>query len=178
MAYYTYLHRDRAGRVFYIGCASICQNKRGTRAKYQRAYSKSGHSEGWRAVATEGYAVEILQRFTDRWAAFAEEVRLIADHRTQGSPLVNIARGGPGMPGVKDSEAARRKKSITKIGVLNPMYGKTGAAHPNSRRVVDRTTGTTYDSVQIAADARGHKMKTLYNWLSGHRPNPTALEFL
>lgn len=24
--------------------------------------------------------------------------------------------------------------------------------------------------------AHGLKMKTLYNWLSGHRPNPTSLE--
>jgi hypothetical protein len=43
--------------------------------------------------------------------------------------------------------------------------------------VIDRATGTVYDSVQIAADARGVKMKTLYNWLSGHRSNCTALEF-
>ena len=64
-----------------------------------------------------------------------------------------------------------------KVGVRNPMFGKTGAAAPNSRRVVDRMTGVAYDSVQIAADAHGVKMKTLYNWLSGHRPNTTTLEF-
>jgi hypothetical protein len=67
--------------------------------------------------------------------------------------------------------------AIGKIGKRNPMYGKTGASHPMSRKVVDRLTGATYDSVQIAAEALGHKMKTLYNWLSGHRPNPTTLEF-
>lgn len=67
--------------------------------------------------------------------------------------------------------------AATKVGELNPMYGKTGAKHPNSRKVRDIETGSIYDSVLIAADAKGYKMKTLYNWLSGHRPNPTSLEF-
>lgn len=71
----------------------------------------------------------------------------------------------------------KRKIAATKIGELNPMYGKTGAAHPNSRRVRNKITGASYDSVQIAADHLGFKMKTLYNWLSGHRKNPTELEF-
>lgn len=70
----------------------------------------------------------------------------------------------------------RGRIAAGKIGALNPMYGKTGAAHPNSRKVRDRASGAIYDSVQIAADAMGFKMKTLYNWLSGHRPNPTTLE--
>lgn len=62
-------------------------------------------------------------------------------------------------------------------GEANHMYGRTGAAHPNSRKVCDRSTGDVYDSVLLASEARGLKMKTLYNWLSGHRKNPTTLEF-
>lgn len=81
------------------------------------------------------------------------------------------------MPGVKDAPHVRRMKSITKIGTRNPMYGRTGAAHPNSRMVRDTDSGIVYESVQIAAVALGYKMKTLYNWLSGHRQNPTTLEF-
>jgi hypothetical protein len=69
------------------------------------------------------------------------------------------------------------KIAATKVGTLNPMHGKTGAAHPNSRKVRCTVTGALYDSVLIAAEAQGHKMKTLYNWLSGHRSNPTSLEF-
>jgi len=71
----------------------------------------------------------------------------------------------------------KERIAAAKIGQLNPMYGKTGADHPNSRRVRNRETGEIFDSVQIASDALGFKMKTLYNWLSGHRKNPTALEF-
>lgn len=71
----------------------------------------------------------------------------------------------------------KQKIAATKVRALNPMYGKTGADHPNSRKVRDVANGNMYDSVQIAADATGQKMKTLYNWLSGHRKNPTTLEF-
>ena len=81
------------------------------------------------------------------------------------------------MPGAKDSDEVRMKKSVTKVGYLNPMFGKTGAANPNSRKVINKETGDVYDSVSIAADAFGVKLKTLYNWLSGHRKSPLPLEF-
>ena len=71
----------------------------------------------------------------------------------------------------------RDRTSIKKIGKLNPMYGKVGALHHNSRKVLNVVTGTMYDSVRVAAEANNYKMKTLYNWLSGHRLNPTKLEF-
>lgn len=94
---------------------------------------------------------------------------------------IRVSRKGGGNGGVvkkgdKLPDWWKERISKTKIGEMNPMYGKKGAAHHNSRKVVDRSTGAIYDSVQIAADALGFKMKTLYNWLSGHRKNPTSLE--
>lgn len=62
-------------------------------------------------------------------------------------------------------------------GSANSMYGKTGADSPRSRRVIDSESGAQYDSVLIASEAIGMKMKTLYNMLSGHRPNKTNLRF-
>ena len=175
--YHTYLHRSHDGRVFYVGCASAYIERESLLTRYQRAYAKSGHLPAWYESAGKGYSVEIIEHFTDRSAAFLAEKELIQKMRECGEPLVNVCDGGPGMPGAKDSDEVRRKKSITKIGELNPMYGKTGAAHPNSRKVLDATTGVVYDSVLLASEAHGLKMKTLYNWLSGHRPNPTKLEF-
>lgn len=95
---------------------------------------------------------------------------------------IRRARKGGGNGGVVKCgdtlpESWRKNIAATKLGERNPMFGKTGAAHPNSRKVRDKETGEIYDSVLIAANNHGHKMKTLYNWLSGHRPNPTALEF-
>jgi hypothetical protein len=89
----------------------------------------------------------------------------------------NGGNGGVVKPGDKLPESWRNNIAAKKVGKLNPMYGKTGAAHPNSRKVKDNQSGDIYDSVKIAAEALGFKMKTLYNWLSGHRPNPTSLEF-
>lgn len=174
--HYIYAHANESG-IFYVGCATSDFKRRGVKGKRQRAYSKSGHTPAWHAAAAEGYTVAIVFETDDRVEAFLKEIELIARFRSQGHAMVNIAIGGPGVKGLKDGEETRRKKSVTKIGALNPMHGITGAAHPNSRRVRDAATGATYDSVLIAAEARGFKMKTLYNWLSGHRPNPTTLEF-
>lgn len=62
-------------------------------------------------------------------------------------------------------------------GPNNYMRGRTGREHPNSRLVLNQATGAVYDSVTLAAAAYGYKLKTLYNWLSGHRINPTSLRF-
>lgn len=65
----------------------------------------------------------------------------------------------------------------TKYGENNPMYGITGINHPNSKKVIDIETGEVFDSVTIAAEKHGIKMKTLYNMLSGHRNNKYNLKF-
>lgn len=174
--FYVYAHANDAG-IFYVGCATANVKKRGIRGKRQRAYSKSGHTPAWHAAATDGYTVAIIFETDNRANAFLKEIELIARFRAEGHPLVNMSTGGPGVSGVKDSNETRLKKANGKIGALNPMHGKTGAAHPNSRKVRDTNTGEIYDSVLIASESRGHKMKTLYNWLSGHRKNPTTLEF-
>lgn len=65
----------------------------------------------------------------------------------------------------------------TKYGEQNPMFGRTGEKHPMSKKIIDINTGEIYNSVTEAAEANGIKMKTLYNFLSGHRPNKTTLKF-
>jgi hypothetical protein len=65
----------------------------------------------------------------------------------------------------------------TKYGENNPMFGRTGALSKVSRKVIDISTDIIYPSITDAADNNGLKMKTLYNMLSGHRPNKTTLKF-
>lgn len=79
--------------------------------------------------------------------------------------------------GKKLSEDWKNSIRVTKIGELNPMFGKTGEKHPMSKKIIDINTGKIYNSVTEAAEANGLKMKTLYNFLSGHRPNKTTLKF-
>lgn len=89
----------------------------------------------------------------------------------------NGGNGGVVKHGDKLPELWRTNIAATKQGSLNPMYGRTGALHPTARKVRDTASGNIYDSVVAAAASHGFKWKTLYNWLSGHRPNPTNLEF-
>ena len=64
-----------------------------------------------------------------------------------------------------------------KVGALNPRYGERAQA-PTCRKVRDRITGETFKTVTEAAASIECPMKTVYNWLSGHRKNPTTLEFV
>lgn len=89
----------------------------------------------------------------------------------------NGGNGGVVKKGDKLPDWWRGRIASAVTGSGNSMYGKTGAAHHGSRRVIDVESGVVYDSVLIASDAAGIKMKTLYNMLSGHRPNKTNLRF-
>lgn len=178
--YYVYTHsRKSDGVVFYVGCATYNPKRRG-KDRYQRAYDFGQRTHAWRLEAQHGITTEIVFETEDRGTAFAKEIELISFYgrsdRCAGT-LVNQCDGGAGAGGQVSTESSRVKKSLTKRGEKNPMFGRTGAAHPNSRKVKDTKSGTVYDSVQIAADANGLKMKTLYNRLAGHRPNTTSLEF-
>lgn len=64
----------------------------------------------------------------------------------------------------------------SKFGKNNPNFGKRGTGL--SRKIKDIESGKIYISVSEAAEVCGYKMKTLYNWLSGHRKNPTSLRFV
>lgn len=100
-----------------------------------------------------------------RGAAWVQAIR---DARRNGGNGGVVKRGDKLPSGWKASIAA------AKVGPKNPMYGKRG---PMARAVIDTATGDRYPTVEAAATARGLKMKTLYNWLSGHRPNVTTMRF-
>lgn len=61
-----------------------------------------------------------------------------------------------------------------KMGSKNPYYGKTTKI---ARKVIDDITKEIYPSVSKAAEDYKLNMKSLYNMLSGHRSNFTALRF-
>lgn len=90
---------------------------------------------------------------------------------------ISMKESDKSLKGKKLPEWWKEKIRETKIGELNPMFGITGSKHPNSRKVININTGEVYDSVSIAADKHGVKMKTLYNMLSGHRVNKLNLKF-
>lgn len=89
----------------------------------------------------------------------------------------NGGNGGVVKKGDKLSETWRKNISLGQKGPNNYMRGRTGKDSPNARRVIDVKSNKVYESVQEAADINKVAMKTLYNWLSGHRKNPTNLRF-
>jgi len=68
--------------------------------------------------------------------------------------------------------------AASKFGERNPMSGRTGAKHPTARAIINTETQQRYESISEAAEKEGHKMKTLANWLSGFRKNPTPLRYV
>lgn len=87
----------------------------------------------------------------------------------------NGGNGGVVKKGDRLSESWRENISNAVMGKNNPMYGKTTAA---ARKVINIKNGDKFDSVSLAAESIGVKMKTLYNKLSGHRTNNTNLRFV
>lgn len=55
----------------------------------------------------------------------------------------------------KHSEETKKKISQAQLGEKNHMYGKTGALNATSKKVLELTTGITYDSASLAANKLG-----------------------
>lgn len=176
--YYVYEHRHLDGRPFYVGRGAT-QNRRGSRGPYQRAYDFGQRDDAWREAAASKFEVHIVAEFADRDGSVALEEALVAKYgrRADGGMLTNHCRGGRGAPGQISTEVSRTKKAITKVGELNPMYGRTGLAHPNRRPVIDSCTGNEFPTTTAAANAIGMRVQTLHNMLTGFRPNSTSMRF-
>ena len=101
---------------------------------------------------------------TDAW------VRSIREARKDGG------NGGVVKHGDRLPDSWRKNIAASVAGERNPMYGRIGAAHPASRAVRDKTTGTIYPSITAAAKAAGLSMQGLHNMLTGHRPNTSTME--
>ena len=89
----------------------------------------------------------------------------------------NGGNGGVVKKGDKLPQWWRDRIAATKHGADNPMFGRTGAAHPTRRPVIDTASGTEYPTTTAAAKAAGIRMQTLHNMLTGFRPNSTSLRF-
>jgi hypothetical protein len=181
----VYVHRRKDNNEpFYIGCCSRHDNTRNIGVKrYRRAFDFKQRRPRWFEVMGDagGVNVEIAFVSDDKNEAFKKEKDLVdfyGREAFENGMLVNECLGGVGAPGQYNSTETRRKKARTKLGKMNPMYGRTGQRHPTARVVVNGRTGMVYESVSDAAEACGYKMKTLYNYLSGHRKNPTDLRFV
>ena len=107
--FYTYAHYTPEGRLFYIGKGS---------GGYKRAYRFVHRSAHWHSiVAKHGKPkVKILAHWDTEDKAFAHERFLIAHFRAAGHVLCNMTEGGEGSLGLVKSEKAKRKVSAALKG--------------------------------------------------------------
>lgn len=89
----------------------------------------------------------------------------------------NGGNGGVVRKGDKLPDWWKERISSSASGAANSQYGKKGSLSARSRRVL-ASDGTIYASVSLASAAAQIPMKTLYNKLSGHRPNDTGMRFI
>ena len=181
----VYAHRRKDNhQPFYIGCCSRNDHDRCTGAKkYRRAFDFRQRRPRWFEIAKAagGVDVEIVFTSDNKIDAFKKEAELVNFYGREAFDnglLVNECLGGIGAPGQYNSDITRHKKSVNQRGSKNSMFGKRGCETGTARKVVNSKNGFVYESVGQAAEAYGFKMKTLYNWLSGHRKNPTELRFI
>lgn len=111
---YTYIHRREAdGTPFYVG--------KGTG---DRAWRRSGRSSHWRSiVAKHGLVVDIVALHQSDEAAFDDEIRLIANARAAGVPIINRTIGGDGVRGVPRTPGQIAKQQASLQAWLASLAG-------------------------------------------------------
>ena len=101
------------------------------------------------------------------------------DHHMYGKKFSEEVRRkmSEGSKGMKHSEETIKKLSENKKGSKNPMYGVKGADNPNSKLVLDLSTGIYYYCVSEAAEAIGTYSSKLRGYLNGRVTNKTNLVY-
>ncbi|MCK5451194.1 MAG: hypothetical protein KAI70_05470 [Candidatus Omnitrophica bacterium] len=174
--YYVYIHRRKDNnRPFYIGCATNQGTKNTSRGKYSRAYDVILRRPRWFEVREEagGLCVEIFFETTSHEKAYAMEKKIVdlyGREKFNNGLLVNECKGGIGAPGQFNSEKTKRKKSITKLGHLNPQYGKHGFESSVGKHVMNTVTKAKYGSIMEAARQEGLRAVMLYQYLDSKSP--------
>lgn len=118
--YYVYAYIREDGTPYYIG-----------KGKNDRAWQKYSHTV---AVPKDLSRIQILQEHLLESEALDLEIQLIAQYgrKDLGTGILrNRTNGGDGTSGHINSPETRQRKSLSKQGQNNPMFGKTGSLHHN-----------------------------------------------
>lgn len=118
--YYVYAYLRQDGTPYYIG-----------KGKNDRAWQKYSHTV---AVPTDLSRIQIIKENMDERDALDFEIELISKYgrKDLGTGILrNKTNGGDGTSGHINSPETKLRKSLSKQGKNNPMYGKTGEQHHN-----------------------------------------------
>ena len=137
MIYYTYIHANPNGVVFYVGKGSG-----------RRVYSMKDRSWEWyeEMQKHDGILMKIIRKFDTEQEAYDHEQELIKDYKAQGLNLVNKRDGGPGPTGYIVTE--ERKQHLHNIltgykhkQVICPHCNTSGGETSMKRWHFDKCTG-------------------------------------
>ncbi len=105
--FYTYMHtRNDTNEVFYIGKGSK-----------RRPRDKSNRNRHWHYIVNKhGYTVTVLAAWDKEQDALDHEKFLITVFKDIGKDLANYVDGGLGCSGMRHTEEAKKKMSISRKG--------------------------------------------------------------
>lgn len=162
MVYAVYLHkRNDTGKIFYVGKAKKQCNT------YPRSINRYNRSQHWKnIVAKVGFTCELAFSNLTNEEACKWEVLLIKMYKIN-SKLVNIADGGEGPTGVKQTperikNRADKLKALYASGSLDYLKEKTRTttAQAKWRKVYCVELDRTFDSLKAAAKSMGYKRES------------------
>lgn len=183
-AYYTYIHKTKDGKVFYVG------KGQGPRA---RVHSGKNRSKRWHEmVAARGLRVEICAHWGTEREAYDHERFLIWCFLDMGFELLNQTKGGGGASGMTQSAEsnALRSKALTgrkrppEIGqkIAEKLRGRArpvikeieekrvaAAIAAKAKKVLCVDTGEVFDSLSAAARKIGGSIAPISMALHGRR---------
>jgi hypothetical protein len=152
MSYYVYFHSDPVTHeVRYIG--------KGTGRRAWALAKRYGHHKSWlQSLAAQGLKpiITVVQEFETDDEAMAREVELIAEHRSRGAKLCNIADGGTSGPRL--------------LGSLHPRFGYR--ATPEERERMSKQRRGRRHSEETKAKIWAGLLSSSKDWKPGRKLSP------
>ena len=159
--YYVYAYLRQDGTPYYIG-----------KGKNDRAWQKYSHTV---AVPSDLSRIQIIKESLIETDALNFEIKLITQYgrKDLGTGILrNRTNGGDGTSGHINSPETKLRKSLSKQGKNNPMFGKTGEKHHNfgkdiftdevKKQIGDKQRGTKKPWVTAALTGTGGPTHPLY----------------
>lgn len=149
---------------------AIVNNPNFLSAETRKKSVKTRKERGW-----------VVSEETKRKISESCKGRTVSDYQKQQTSLKNT--------GSKRSVYTKEKLSKQKIGVLNPMFGKTGEKHHNFgkkwkskftkdiKKMIDTNSGIIYNSVKEASILLNIPRSTLNKYVLGYNPKITNFKY-